>query len=277
MNMNAVICLMSLLSVWMQTGEGQIFQPELTPNAFLATVTSNTVILKQPFGVFDQTCLGCEIWLAAGLCSANGIFDAQVNSSTPNILGLSPYPTAFNPSSKNFFLTRVGLLSDFPCSQSSNDRYFVVGADGQCSGINCNGVLPDGLPVCFKYLLINTNGNLVNSSNWSVNITLPKLLNHQTINDGLSARSGAMVVITAILCAAAGLLLLLFFIMLCITCCTKKESKQISVTDSIRIPRYDTHDLKEHVHPYDNPAYQSDLKNYSTAKTLPRDGAKQKL
>ncbi|KTG02204.1 hypothetical protein cypCar_00016580 [Cyprinus carpio] len=271
MNINAVIRLMSLLSLWMRTGEGQIFQPELTPNTFLARITSNTVMLKQPYCVFDQTCPDCEIWLVAGLCSANAIFDAQVNSSTPNILSLSPYPTAFNSSSNNFFLTRVGLLSDFPCNQSSNDQYFVVGADGKCSGINCNGELPDGFSVCFKYLLIYTNETLVNSSNWSVNIDLPKLLNLHNINDGLSARSGAMVVITSILCAAVALLLLLFFIMLCITCCTKKESKEISVTNSIRIPRYDTHDLKNRVHPYDNPAYQSDFKNYSTANTLPKD------
>uniref|UniRef100_A0A8C1CN16 Uroplakin 3b n=3 Tax=Cyprinus carpio TaxID=7962 RepID=A0A8C1CN16_CYPCA len=276
MKTNTVISLMSLMSIWMWTGEGQIFQPELTSNAFLAKVTSNTVILKQPYCVFNQPCPGCEIWLVAGLCSANGTFDALVNSSTTNILSLSPYPTAFNPSSNNFFLTRVGLLSDFPCNQYPNDRYFVVGADGICSGVNCNGVLPDGSTVCFKYLLIDANRTLINSSNWSGNITLPKLLPLQTIYDGLSARSGAMVVITTILCVAAALLLLLFLIMLCVTCCrpTKKDSKQISVMNSIRIPRYDTHNLKERVHPYDNPAYQSDLKNYSTSSTLPKNGAR---
>ncbi len=48
---------------------GQIFQPELASNAFLARVTSNTVILKQPYCVFNQTCPGCVIWLVAGLCS----------------------------------------------------------------------------------------------------------------------------------------------------------------------------------------------------------------
>ncbi len=48
---------------------GQIFQPELASNAFLARVTSNTVILKQPYCVFNQSCPGCEIWLVAGLCS----------------------------------------------------------------------------------------------------------------------------------------------------------------------------------------------------------------
>ncbi|XP_016369836.1 uroplakin-3a-like isoform X2 [Sinocyclocheilus rhinocerous] len=252
MKTNTVIRLMSLMSIWMWTGEGQIFQPELASNAFLAKVTSNTVILKQPYCVFNQPCPGCEIWLVAGLCSA------------------------FNPSSSNFFLTRVGLLSDFPCNQYPNDRYFVVGADGICSGVNCNGVLPDGSIVCFKYLLIDANGALVNSSNWSGNITLPKLLPLHTIYDGLSARSGAMVVITTILCVAAALLLLLFLIMLCVTCCrpTKKDGKQISVMNSIRIPRYDTHNLKDSVHPYDNPAYQSDLKNYSTSSTLPKDGAR---
>ncbi|XP_051749178.1 uroplakin-3b [Ctenopharyngodon idella] len=274
MNTNTVIRLMSLLSIWMWIGQGQ---PQLTPNDFQAKITSNTVILKQPYCVFDQTCNGCEIWLVAALSSATSTFDAQFNSSAPYVLSLSPYPTAFNPSSGNFFVTKVGPLASFPCSQSSNDFYFIVGAEGKCSGINCNGLLPNGSIVSFKYLLIDVNNQtIVNASNWSPNITLLTLQNPQTINDGLSARSGAMVVITTILCVAAALLLLLFFIMLCVICCGRKEGKPISgvsqtVMNSIRIPRYDTH-LKERGHPYDNPAYESEVKNYSTSDTLPKSG-----
>ncbi|KAL0192565.1 hypothetical protein M9458_010861, partial [Cirrhinus mrigala] len=40
---------------------------------------------------------------------ATGTFDALAGT-TPNVLGLSPYPTAFQPSARNFFLTRVGPL-----------------------------------------------------------------------------------------------------------------------------------------------------------------------
>ncbi|KAK9974112.1 hypothetical protein ABG768_022221 [Culter alburnus] len=296
MNTNAVIRLMSLMSMWMWTGQGQTFQPQLTPNDFQAKITSNTVILKQPYCIFDQTCNGCEIWLVAALSSikmsleikvrvryiffflkSTTTFDAQVNSSAPYVLNLSPYPAAFNPSSRNFFVTKVGPLASFPCSQSSNDFYFIVGAEGNCGGTNCNGILPNGSIVSFKYLLIDVNNQtIVNMSNWSPNITLLTFQNPQTINDGLSARSGAMVVITTILSVAAALLLLLFFIMLCIVCCGRKEGKPISgvsqtVMSSIRIPRYDTH-LKDQVHPYDNPAYESEVKNYSTSDTLPKSG-----
>ncbi|XP_067264495.1 uroplakin-3b [Chanodichthys erythropterus] len=277
MNTNAVIRLMSLMSMWMWTGQGQTFQPQLTPNDFQAKITSNTVMLKQPYCIFDQTCNGCEIWLVAALSSATTTFDAQVNSSAPYVLNLSPYPAAFNPSSRNFFVTKVGTLASFPCSQSSNDFYFIVGAEGNCSGTNCNGILPNGSIVSFKYLLIDVNNQtIVNMSNWSPNITLLTFQNPQTINDGLSARSGAMVVITTILSVAAALLLLLFFIMLCVVCCGRKEGKPISgisqtVMNSIRIPRYDTH-LKDQVHPYENPAYESEVKNYSTSDTLPKSG-----
>ncbi|XP_043094336.1 uroplakin-3b [Puntigrus tetrazona] len=274
MKTDAALRLMSLMSIWMWTSEGQIFQPVLTSNAFLAKVTSNTVILSQPYCVFNQPCPGCVIWLVAGLCSANANFDALANSSASSILSLSPYPSAFLPSSYNFFVTRVGYLADFPCSQYPGSSYFVVGADGLCSTVNCNGVLPSGSTVCFKYLLIDANGTLVNSSYWSGNTTLIQLQPLSNIYDGLSARSGAMVVITTLLCVAAALLLLLFLCMLCVTCCTKKDGKQVSVMNSIRIPRYDTHNLKERAHPYDNPSYQADSKNYSTSSTLPKDGAR---
>ncbi|KAK2911567.1 hypothetical protein QQF64_027358 [Cirrhinus molitorella] len=272
MNTKTVIRLMSLLSIWMWTGEGFFFQPQLTTNPYLASVTTNTVILQRPYCVFDQSCPGCDVWLVAGLCSATGTFDALA-SSTTNCLGLSPYPTAFQPSSRNFFLTKVGPLSSFPCNQSTTDHYFIVGAEGSCHVANCNGVLPAGSNVCFKYLLIDANGTLVNSSNWSSNVTLVQLLSCNSINDGLSGRSGAMCVITTLLCVALALLLLLA-LLTCLKCCCKKDGKQISVMNSIRIPRYDTHNLKERAHPYDNPSYQSDVKNYSSSDTLPKAGTR---
>lgn len=67
----------------------------------------------------------------------------------------------------------------------------------------------------------------------------------------------------------------------CPSSCTKKDRKQNSVRNSQSqtqpthdLPRYDTHNLKESVHPYDNPAYQSEFKNYSTSSTLPKDDAR---
>ncbi len=60
----------------------------------------------------------------------------------------------------------------------------------------------------------------------------------------------------------------------CPSSCTKKDGKQIPVMNSIRMPHYDTHNLKETMHPYDNPGYQSELKNYSTSSTLPKDGVR---
>ncbi|XDV19889.1 hypothetical protein PO909_025286 [Leuciscus waleckii] len=278
MNTNAMIRLMSLLSIWMWTGQGQTFQPQLSPIDLQGKITSNTVILKPPYCVFDQACVGCEIWLVAALSSANTTFDAQVaNSAQPfNVLNLSPYPTAFDASSLNFFVTKVGPLAGFPCNPTSNDLYFRVGAEGKCTGANCNGILPDGSIVSFKYLLLDVDNKIVNSSNWSDSIPLKTKQNPDSINAGLRARSGAMVVIITILCVAAALLLLLFFIMLCVAYCGKKDKSQATspmrVMNSIRIPRYDIHSLRGGAHPYDNQGFMSEVKNYSTSETLPKSG-----
>ncbi|XP_067296041.1 uroplakin-3b [Pseudorasbora parva] len=282
MNTNAVIRLMSLLSMWTWTGRGRLssLQPQLTTNNFIGKITSNTVILKQPYCISDQTKDGDELWLVAALCSANTVFDNEVTNaptpSAPYILNLSPYPKAFDPPSWNFFVTRVGPLANFPCNQASNDVYFKVGTDGKCSGTNCNGILPDGSPISFKYLQIDVSRIIVNSSSWSACIPLAKSQNLQTIDDGLSARSGAMVVIISILCAAVALLLLIFFIMLCVAYCGRKKDISQGTSpsrgmNSIRIPRYDIHSLRR-AHPYDNPSYESEWKNYFTSDTLPKSG-----
>ncbi|KAK7165326.1 hypothetical protein R3I94_003631 [Phoxinus phoxinus] len=280
MNTNAVIRLMSLLSIWMWTGQGLIFQPELSPSDLQGKITSNTVTLKQPYCVFDQACDGCVIWLVAALSSENRTFDSQLTTSAPDVLNKSPYPKAFEPLLWDFFVTKVGPLADFPCSQSSNNVYFRVGAEGKCSGANCNGILPVGSNVSFKYLLINAdNLIIVNASDWSKSIHLKTNQNPQSINDGLSARSAAMIVITSILSVAAALLLLLFFIMLCVAYCGRSKdisqgqaTSPMKVMNSIRIPHYDTHSLRGKAHPYDNPGYVSEGKNYSTSETLPKSG-----
>ncbi|KAI7813539.1 uroplakin-3b [Triplophysa rosa] len=274
MKTNVVIRLVLLLTVCTYAVKSQTATPVLTPADLQAKITTNTVILKQPHCYFNETCPTCEIWLVPALSSATSTFDADRTNS--NILSLSPYPSAFGPLAKNYFLTKVGLLSTFPCSASSDSLYFVVGADGNCTTVNCNGILPTGSVVRFKYVLVNGSGIIINETNWSANITLFTPQNPASIYDGFIARSGAMVVITTILSVAAGLLLLLFFIMLCVVCCRKKESKSITarssmpqpiparssmpqpitVRSSMRMPRYDTHNLNDRVHPYDNPAYE---------------------
>ncbi|XP_051532019.1 uroplakin-3b-like [Myxocyprinus asiaticus] len=274
MKTNAVIRLMSVLSICIQMVQSQTIKPEITPNDFQAKITTNSVILKQPHCYFTQTCTpdDCEIWLVSSLFSATSTF--ETDRINPNILSLSPYPAAFSGQlSKNYFLTKVGLKKDFPCSAASDDLYFVVGADGNCTTTNCNGVLPVGSTVRFKYVLVNGNSQtILNQTDWSDNITLYTPKDPQSIYDGLNRRSGAMVVITTILCVAVALLLLFFFIMLCLVCCGRKDSKPITVMNSFRIPHYDTHNLKDSVHPYDNPAYESGGKKYSTSDTLPKSG-----
>ncbi|XP_051961105.1 uroplakin-3b-like [Xyrauchen texanus] len=277
MKTNAVIRLMSVLSICIQMVQSQANKPEITANDFQAKITTNSVILKQPHCKFNQICTpdNCEIWLVPSLSTAINKF--ELDSAKPDILSLSPYPSAFiDQLSKNYFLTKVGFLKDFPCSGLSDTLYFVVGADGNCTTTNCNGVLPVGSTVRFKYVLVDGNSKIIISqTDWSDEIPLYKSKDPQSINDGPNRRSPTMIVIIAILCAAVGLLLLFFFIMLCLVCCSRKDSKPITVMNSFRMPRYDVHNLKNSVHPYDNPAYESEGKKYTTSDTVPRSGVLQ--
>lgn len=85
------------------------------------------------------------------ICPATDTFDAD--KTNPDLLSLSPYPTAFTAStSKNYYLTKVGLLKDFLCSSVSGMTYFRVGSEGNCPTANCNGVLPDGSTVKYGTL-----------------------------------------------------------------------------------------------------------------------------
>lgn len=62
-----------------------------------------------------------------------------------SFVNFSPYPTAFNPNQKNYFVTSLGPQSSFTCSAPGTaPSYFLVGADGACNTPNCNGLLPEG-------------------------------------------------------------------------------------------------------------------------------------
>ncbi|KAA0716409.1 hypothetical protein E1301_Tti009356 [Triplophysa tibetana] len=252
MKTNVVIRLVLQLTVCTYAVKSQTATPVLTPADLQGKITTNTVILKQPHCYFNETCSDCEIWLVPAISSAANSFDGD--STNNNILTLSPYPSAFGPQSKNYFLTKVGPQSDFPCDKSSDSLYFVVGSDGNCTTTNCNGILPTGSVVSFKYVLVQTS-RITKVTNWSANITLFTPQKPASIYDGFVARSGAMVVITTILSVALGLLLI-FFIVLCAVCGQKKESKPITGRGSMRMPRYDTHNLKDRVQPYENSAYE---------------------
>jgi len=53
--------------LFLSTGQS-LFKPQLSPD-LQGKITSNTVILKEPFCVFEGPCVGCEIWLVAALTS----------------------------------------------------------------------------------------------------------------------------------------------------------------------------------------------------------------
>ncbi|MCI4394563.1 hypothetical protein PGIGA_G00170230 [Pangasianodon gigas] len=276
-----VVCLVCMILLEIYASTLVEFTP--TPSLDVAVpVTTKTVYLQKPFCSFDRvtdpTCTGankCNVWLVAALSSATNIFDSNKTSSS--FVSSSPYPTAFKPGMLNYFVTQTGSQDSFRCpvSGTTTTSYFLVGAEGACSTTNCNGVLPEGSTMSFKYLLINSDNVLVAETKWSENITLQTIKNPDSLGSGYAGRSAAMVVITAILCVAAALLLLLLLIALILACCCRQGKtqsyearRQPSVIGSLRIPSYDVHHLKN-PSPYDNPAYEQDLKKRYTKNSTP--------
>ncbi|XP_036435739.1 uroplakin-3b [Colossoma macropomum] len=276
-----VLCFISLLSVGIQAQNTSDCVPDVAPN-LAARITTNSVILNPPSCCFGNltglncTSNTCEVWLVSAVDT--GVNNFNTDKTSTDFLSKSPYQSAFGGSNpKNYFLTKAGLQGDFPCPSSSTGSYFRVGADGNCVTTNCNGVLPQGSTASFKYLLVDpASKTLLAETKWSNNITLYTSKDPGSISDSFAGRSGAMVVITTILCVAMALLLLIIILALC--CCGGNGKEQRpgsqrlgSVMGSFRIPRYDTHHLKD-PSPYDNPAYERERK-YTTADTLPKSSA----
>ncbi|XP_048872806.1 uroplakin-3b [Brienomyrus brachyistius] len=247
--------------------------PEVSSYNMAGKITSTTALLNQPYCFFStapQLCqVQCDIYVVPAVGS--GVDNFNSDETNPKILQLSPYPTAFAASSsKNYFLTRVGQLSSFPCMASSTITYVRVGSDGNCNGINCNGALPAGSTVRFKYILVNTTNNqILMDTSWSGAVTLNSVINPATINNGLKRRSAGMIIITAILCVLFFVLLLL--LILALICgrrfSTFTEREPLPALGSLRVKKYDTHNLQE-PQSYTNTTYADDFKKFSTDEVL---------
>ncbi|KAI4902066.1 hypothetical protein NFI96_033537 [Prochilodus magdalenae] len=269
-----VFFLMCMLPVGIHTIADLKCSPVLTQD-MAANITTNSVILQEQSCCTDFSPLPnctqdkCELWLVSAVDT--GVTNFDNDSDNPMILSLSPYPNAFTGNTaKNYYLTRI--QSNFHCPAPSTGNYFRVGADGKCLTDNCNGVLPEGSTARFKYLILNPANNKIHAaSSWSQSITLYTSKDPSTIGDGFAGRSGAMVVITSILAVAAAVLLLFLLIILALCCCGSKGKAPGSVMGSFRIPRYDTHQLKDPA-PYDNFAFEKERK-YTSADTLPKSSA----
>ncbi|CAB1316538.1 unnamed protein product [Coregonus sp. 'balchen'] len=137
------------------------------------------------------------------------------------------------------FPAKLGLQKDYTYHPVVTE-YFRVGSDGNCSTINCNGVLPVGSTAKFKYVLINpANKTVVAESGPTTSLFTLVMKDPDSINYVLAGRSVAMIVLTSILCAFLALLL-----------CCWKEKQTIQVPGSLRM--YATPS------PYVNRAYEDE-------------------
>ncbi|XP_023688698.2 uroplakin-3b-like [Paramormyrops kingsleyae] len=266
-----------ILFLFFSVVEGGITQmntpPQVSSYNLAAKITSTTVVLNQPYCYFNAAPSLCQVQCDIYIVPAVGPGMANFNSdeTNANILQLSPYPTAFaTNSSKNYFLTRVGMLSSFPCVASNTITYVRVGSDGNCSSTNCNGALPAGSTVSFKYVLINTTNNqIIMDTSWSSAVTLNSVTNPATIDNGLRRRSAGMIIITAILCVLFFLLLLLLIFALIFgrRFTTFTEREPLPVLGSLRVKKYETHNVHE-PQSYTNTTYADDVKKFSTDDVL---------
>lgn len=197
--------------------------PHIIPHEVIGRLTSTSFVLSQPLCYFNNqrqlpcTVNTCEIWSV--IASGSGVhqFDTDKVTEASKILSASPYPDAFRgEGQKRYYITKLGVPRDFPCGNLPGIRYFKVGADGNCSTTNCNGILPAGYTVRVKYILIDPVTKMVASeSKWSIPIILMTFRNSSSIDVSTWKRSGAMVVITVILsCSMAVLTLLLVAVLL---------------------------------------------------------------
>lgn len=264
----AVLCL-SIRSVLGKAPES--FTPLISSNVF-GNVTGNTVVLLTPVCYFnDVTCPPekCFVYLVAARDPA-GSSNFDKDKSNSSILTLSPYPTAFSkPTSKNYFLTKMGPLENFMCINGSKPKNFRVGSDGNCSTPNCNGIFSTGLTgVRFKYVLINSTltNKVISETGWSSPINLLSPKSFTSLNDGLGGRSPSMIAITVILSVLLFLLLLLLIVALVYG--ARHAPEPMPILGSLRIRRYNPHHMKDGV-PQENSAFDGNMKNYTTAEVLP--------
>ncbi|XP_027034601.1 uroplakin-3b [Tachysurus fulvidraco] len=251
--------------------------PDLSPDVAVP-VTTNTVSLLNPNCYFENATLcpiktQCFVWLVSSLTSATSTYDQKKLTNG----FLAPYTSAYTSTGTGYSTTPINSLDKIPCPGTSPSN-FLVGASGICQTSECNGVLPTGANMSFKYILVNNTNGILAETQWSSNIALKNVQSPDSIGNGYAGRSAAMVVITAILSVAAALLLLLLLIALILACCcrrgktqTHEVRRQTSLIGSLRIPSYDVHNLKN-PSPYDNPAYEQELnkKRYTTNSTLPQ-------
>ncbi|KAJ7986803.1 hypothetical protein DPEC_G00332170 [Dallia pectoralis] len=114
-----------------------------------------------------------------------------------------------------YYITKLGRPIDFSCDQLPAIRYFRVGAENNCTAINCNGILPSGSTVRVKYLLIDpVSRSVVSESQWSKSIVLTTTRSWSSIDESIENRSGGMVVITIISSCLLAVLLLLVGVVL---------------------------------------------------------------
>ncbi|MFT7797058.1 uroplakin-3b-like isoform X1 [Arapaima gigas] len=275
MAQHAETCVIFLLCVCIVAGQITVvnYLPQITPYNMAGRITATTAALQLPQCYFNSTSsqcnTGCDVYLVPAVDS--GVTNFNATETSPSILSLSPYPTAFAGSnSSNYYLTKVGPLSNFPCLAPPGITYFRSGAGGNCTTTNCNGALPTGSTVRFKYLLFNSSQNLVMETRWSEAVTLNSLSDPATIDDGIKGHSAGMIVITTILSVLLALLLLLLIGFLIYACRYAPKKEPMPTLGSLRVQRYNTHNVKQ-PQLYVNQGYMDDTKKYTSSEIFPSD------
>ncbi|XP_066431436.1 uroplakin-3b isoform X2 [Eleutherodactylus coqui] len=211
--------------------------PQLIIKPFQGRVTATTFILDKPQCLFDRTSTN-NVWLFV----ANKTVQLDNNQLSKS----APYSSF---SSLGYYRTLRTVEKTFPCNDVAN--YIRVGSETSCSDSdNCNGPLISPGPYRVKFVVLDSNGALVDQTGWSGPITLHQGKRASSIDTWPGGRSGGMIVITSIL----SILLATFLVCLIgtfivgrknIICCKRTEEIENTVPQVVNMKNYKTHHAPE--------------------------------
>ncbi|KAG9462190.1 hypothetical protein GDO78_014755 [Eleutherodactylus coqui] len=242
--------------------------PQLIIKPFQGRVTATTFILDKPQCLFDRTSTN-NVWLFVAnktgkellralkrtrmqsfkklKCSITFIIFFHLVQLDNNQLSKSAPYSSF--SSLGYYRTLRTVEKTFPCNDVAN--YIRVGSETSCSDSdNCNGPLISPGPYRVKFVVLDSNGALVDQTGWSGPITLHQGKRASSIDTWPGGRSGGMIVITSIL----SILLATFLVCLIgtfivgrknIICCKRTEEIENTVPQVVNMKNYKTHHAPE--------------------------------
>ncbi|XP_018417207.1 PREDICTED: uroplakin-3b-like [Nanorana parkeri] len=174
------------------------YVPQITFKPFQGKLTYSTFTLDEPQCIFQQYNTS-TVWLVVALNSA------VPNLTEANLSTLANY-SSFKKNGYHHIYPKTA--SKYPCADMAPQPIAVlpVGIESNCTNVNfCNGPLPNPGPYRAKFVVLNNNNTMVNSTRWSEVINLRTVMPPPNLVP--QGRSAGMIVIVVILSVLTAILL----------------------------------------------------------------------